>query len=57
MHVEKQTQPAPPPAAVLDNKLYVDNDDMKENLFDIDVGSSSTAEKLTGKKTRLFISL
>ncbi|CAF1435096.1 unnamed protein product, partial [Adineta ricciae] len=47
MHVEKQTQPAPPPAAVLNNKLYVDNDDMKENLFDIDVSSSSTAEKLT----------
>ncbi|UJR21434.1 hypothetical protein I4U23_024520 [Adineta vaga] len=46
IHVEKQVQRSAPVAAALSNKLYVDNDPIKENLFDID-DSAETVGKLT----------
>lgn len=34
--MEKQIAPTAPPAAVLSNKLYVDNNYMRDNLFDLE---------------------
>jgi hypothetical protein len=52
VHVEKQVAPPAPAAAIASNKLYVDKDVMKDNLFDLDLGSRS-ADGLTGKNSHL----
>jgi hypothetical protein len=46
-----------PVAAVLSNKLVVNNDQMRENLFDVDGGKTRTARSASGNKNicRLMI--
>jgi len=48
--VEKQVAPPVPVAAVASNKLFVDNDQLRDNIFDIETDSRSIKNS-SGKRS------
>jgi hypothetical protein len=48
--VEKQVAPPVPVAAVASNKLFVDNNLLRDNLFDIETDSQSI-KNTSGKRS------
>lgn len=47
VQIEQPVRPAAPVASILSNKLYVDNDEIRENFFDIE---GQSAGNLSGKQ-------
>ncbi len=43
IHIEKQIAPPAPVAAILSNKLVVDNDEIRNNLFDLEARSAKNS--------------
>ncbi len=48
--------PAAPVAAVLSDKFYVDNDQMRDNTFDIDDNRARAKRTASGNRIRLGFS-
>jgi hypothetical protein len=55
IRIEKQMVPLAPVAAVLSNKLVVDNDETRDNIFDVNNGKSETQQNKSGWPIALVV--
>jgi hypothetical protein len=56
IRIEKQMAPPAPVAAVLSDKFYVDNDQIRDNTFDIDDNRARAKRTASGNRIRLGFS-